>query len=127
MLPIGERIRSLRRDRNETQEELALVLGVSYQAVSRWENGDAYPDIELLPKLAAHYEVTTDELLGADEETRKTDKERRKQEFRDEISRCIRVKDRTGILSFGRKKGFGILVSVIKIGAGYLYSAERPE
>ncbi len=94
MLPIGERIRSLRRDRNETQEELSLVLGVSYQAVSRWENGDAYPDIELLPKLAAHYEVTTDELLGADEETRKTDKERRKQEFRDEISRCIRSKDR---------------------------------
>ena len=94
MLPIGERIRSLRRDRNETQEELSLVLGVSYQAVSRWENGDAYPDIELLPKLAAHYGVTTDKLLGADEETRKTDKERRKQEFRDEISRCIRSKDR---------------------------------
>ena len=55
MLPIGERIRNLRRVKNETQEDLALVLGVTYQAVSRWEKGDAYPDIELLPKLAAHY------------------------------------------------------------------------
>ncbi|MBE6725461.1 MAG: helix-turn-helix transcriptional regulator [Ruminococcaceae bacterium] len=94
MLPIGERIRSLRRAKDETQEDLAQVLGVSYQAVSRWENGDAYPDIELLPKLAAHYGVTTDELLGADEETVRADKERRKQELFDEINRCIREKDR---------------------------------
>ncbi|MBQ5355726.1 MAG: helix-turn-helix transcriptional regulator, partial [Clostridia bacterium] len=49
MLPIGERIRNLRRVKNETQEDLALVLGVTYQAVSRWEKGDDYPDIELLP------------------------------------------------------------------------------
>ena len=94
MLPIGERIRNLRREKNETQEELSLVLGVSYQAVSRWENGDAYPDIELLPKLAAHYGVTTDELLGADRATAQAEKERRKQEFRDEINRCIRANDR---------------------------------
>lgn len=94
MLPIGERIRNLRREKNETQEELSLVLGVSYQAVSRWENGDAYPDIELLPKLAAHYGVTTDELLGADSATAQAEKERRKHEYRDEINRCIRANDR---------------------------------
>ena len=94
MLPIGERIRNLRREKNETQEDLSLVLGVSYQAVSRWENGDAYPDIELLPKLAAHYGVTTDELLGADSATAQAEKERRKQEYRDEINRCIRANDR---------------------------------
>ena len=85
MLPIGERIRSLRRAKDETQEDLAQVLGVSYQAVSRWENGDAYPDIELLPKLAAHYGVTTDELLGADEETVRAERKKLIEERREDI------------------------------------------
>ena len=87
MLPIGERIRNLRRVKNETQEDLALVLGVTYQAVSRWEKGDAYPDIELLPKLAAHYSVTTDELLGADEETRKEEREKLRQDFLSRVTK----------------------------------------
>ncbi len=48
MLPTAEIIRTKRREKNITQEELAQFLGVSFQAVSRWENGQAYPDIELL-------------------------------------------------------------------------------
>ena len=94
MLPIGERIRNLRREKNETQEDLSLVLGVSYQAVSRWENGDAYPDIELLPKLAAHYSVTTDELLGADEETVQAERKKQIEERKDELI-VIRPKAKT--------------------------------
>ena len=47
-----------------TQEELAERLGVSYQAVSRWENGSTYPDIELLPVLAGLFGCTLDELVG---------------------------------------------------------------
>ncbi len=86
MLPIGERIRNLRRTRNETQEGLSEILGVSFQAVSRWENGDAYPDIELLPKIAAHFGVTTDILLGADEETRNTEREKRLENYRTALS-----------------------------------------
>lgn len=67
MLPTAEIIRSMRREKNVTQDELAQVLGVSFQAVSRWENGQAYPDIELLPKIAEFFGITTDRLLGADE------------------------------------------------------------
>ena len=85
MLPIGERIRNLRRMKNETQDELASVLGVSFQAVSRWENADAYPDIELLPKLAAHFDVTTDELLGTDDETRKKEREKLEADYRSRV------------------------------------------
>ena len=70
MLPIAEKIRSLRRGKNVTQEELANVLGVTFQSVSRWETGQTYPDITLVPKIAAYFGVTTDELLVADEETR---------------------------------------------------------
>ena len=85
MLPIGERIRNLRRAKDETQEDLAFVLDVSFQAVSRWEKGDAYPDIELLPKLAAHYGVTTDALLGADEETVQAERKMQIEKCREDI------------------------------------------
>ncbi len=64
-LKIAETIRRLRRDHGMTQNELADRLGVSYQAVSRWENESSYPDIELLPSIAALFGVTVDYLLGA--------------------------------------------------------------
>ena len=63
-LKIGNVIRDKRRAADMTQEELAARLGVSFQAVSRWENGAAYPDLELLPVLAGMFGVTVDELLG---------------------------------------------------------------
>ncbi len=63
---MGERIAFLRRKNSMTQEELAEKLGVSAQAVSKWENNVCCPDIALLPKIAALFEVSTDMLLGAD-------------------------------------------------------------
>ena len=66
-LAIGEKIRKLRRDKNLTQEEVASHLGISFQSVSKWERGDGYPDITLLPALANYFGVTTDELLGMNE------------------------------------------------------------
>ncbi len=64
-LKLAETIRRLRRDHGMTQNELADRLGVSYQAVSRWENESSYPDIELLPAIAALFGVTVDYLLGS--------------------------------------------------------------
>lgn len=66
-LIIGERIRNLRISRNLTQEEVAKHLGISFQAVSKWERGDGYPDITMLPAIAGYFSVTVDELLGMDE------------------------------------------------------------
>ena len=60
----GENLRTLRRGRNLTQEKLADVFGVSFQTVSKWERGDTYPDIAMLPGIADFFKVTTDELLG---------------------------------------------------------------
>ena len=48
---LGEVVRERRLDQNLTQEELAERLGVTYQSVSRWENGATYPDLELLPAI----------------------------------------------------------------------------
>lgn len=64
MNDIGERIRELRRKKDMTQEKLADSLGVSYQAVSKWETGVACPDLSLIVPLARLFHISTDELLG---------------------------------------------------------------
>lgn len=64
-MTIGERIKALRKKNNLTQEELADYLCVTYQAVSKWENGGSSPDLALIVPLAKIFHVTTDELLGA--------------------------------------------------------------
>lgn len=68
---IGEKIRLLRLQNKMTQEQLADHLGVSYQSVSRWENGVTYPDIEFLPAIAKYFSISVDELFGNDEEERR--------------------------------------------------------
>lgn len=62
----SENIRRLRKERELTQENLADFLGVSFQAVSKWERGESYPDIELLPAIADFFGVSADSLLGID-------------------------------------------------------------
>ncbi len=62
-MKLGEKIRSLRKSRNISQEVLAQYLGVSFQAVSKWENGDNLPDVTMIPAIAAFFEVSTDELF----------------------------------------------------------------
>ena len=66
MESIGKKIAFYRKARGMTQEELSEKLGVSPQAVSKWENDIACPDIQLLAPLAKILEVTTDELLSAE-------------------------------------------------------------
>lgn len=61
---IGTIIKKLRAENNITQETLATSIGVTPQAISRWESENGYPDIELLPALADFFSVSTDELLG---------------------------------------------------------------
>lgn len=60
---IGEKIRELRKGRNLSQEVLAQFLGVSFQAVSKWENGTAMPDVTLIPAIASFFGVFTDDLF----------------------------------------------------------------
>ena len=75
---IGKRIKELRKERHMTQEQLAELVGISFQAVSKWENGIALPDITLVPRLAQIFGVTTDELFAYNQN-----------EIRDEIEQCV--------------------------------------
>ena len=65
---LGRRIALLRKQRDLKQDDLARLLDVSPQAVSKWENDQTCPDIGLLPKLAQILGVTTDELLSGKQE-----------------------------------------------------------
>jgi len=66
MLYIAENLKALRKSKEWTQEEVAEIVGVSPQSVSKWERGDSYPDITLLPSLANLYKVSVDAIIGMD-------------------------------------------------------------
>ena len=65
-LKIGKKIRLLRKKNDVTQDKLAQALGVTPQAVSRWESEICYPDIETLPQIADFFGASMDELLCYD-------------------------------------------------------------
>ena len=71
MIKLGERIRELRQRDGRTQEALAGELGVTAQAVSRWEKGICCPDVEVIPSVANYFGVSIDELFGYDNERMK--------------------------------------------------------
>ena len=63
MIKLGEKIKSLRKQKNISQEVFARYLGVSFQAVSKWENGNTMPDVTMIPAIASFFSVSTDELF----------------------------------------------------------------
>lgn len=65
-IKIGSKIKTLRKKLKITQEQLAENIGVSFQAVSKWENNIALPDITLVPVIAHYFGISTDELLSYD-------------------------------------------------------------
>lgn len=70
MTSFGETVRALRLERNLTQEQLSGALNISPQAVSKWERGQALPDLPLIPALARALNVPADALFGMDDAAR---------------------------------------------------------
>jgi transcriptional regulator with XRE-family HTH domain len=95
-LNIGENIKRFRKERNITQEELSEILGVSFQSVSRWENGTCYPDLELLPTISNFFGITVDRLLGVNKVIEQENVKKILDEFQKAISvgnidKCIEI------------------------------------
>lgn len=82
-IKIGAIIKNLRTENSITQESLATAIGVTPQAISRWEAEGGYPDIELLPAIADFFSVSTDELLGY----KKSERECRLADIKKQMSR----------------------------------------
>lgn len=85
-LYIAENLKRLRQNCGLTQEQLAERLGVSFQSVSRWETGLSYPDVEMIPEIAAFFEVSTDVLMGVEKSTMEQNLERDKKRLRMDAS-----------------------------------------
>lgn len=66
MLKLSENLKKYRIMKNLTQEDVATYLGITPQSVSKWERGEAYPDITFLPALANIFETSIDLLIGMD-------------------------------------------------------------
>jgi len=97
-ITIGENLKKLRQEKGNTQENLSEFIGISFQAISKWERGEAYPDITLLPKLSAYYDISVDDLLGIGE----IRKQERIDEYQKESNR-IGSSDPQGQLEVWRK------------------------
>ncbi len=67
-MTLGEKLQTLRRSRGLSQEQLAEILEVSRQAVSKWENGDSTPDLDRLRAICTYFGVTTDYLIWEEPE-----------------------------------------------------------
>ncbi len=107
---IGSRISRLRKEKGMSQEVLAEKIGVSSQAVSKWENDQSCPDISLLPQLAKLLDITVDELLtGNSNEVRMMPKGQRKS--LEELTLRVRI-----LSADGDKIKVNLPMTLVKVG-----------
>ncbi len=132
-LDLGNKIRQLRHRDGRTQEALAEALGVTAQAVSRWEANGSYPDMNLIPSIANYFGVTIDELFGYE-----NDRERRidvlvteidnmndQNSGRDvNITECIAMA-RSALVEFPGNEKLMISLASALFKAGYVRYGER--
>lgn len=132
-IQLGEQIRKLRCSTGRTQDDLAQALGVTSQAVSRWEKDICYPDMELVPSIANFFGVSIDELFGYHNERAKkvdafVEKIRgmnRQNNGRDVcIDECIHLA-REGMVEFPANEKIMLSLASVLYNAGYVRYGEH--
>lgn len=109
---IGGMIYSLRKLKGLTQDELGAALLVSGTAVSKWECGKSYPDIEMLCKMADYFQVSADELIGrkvnkVEETDRYCSNKIESLQTASQLMDCYRLSCAEGLLAVEKKADMG--------------------
>ncbi|MBR3555225.1 MAG: helix-turn-helix transcriptional regulator [Oscillospiraceae bacterium] len=125
---IGAKIVALRHEQRVTQDMLAVSLGVTPQAISRWESENGYPDIELLPAIASFFSVSIDELLGY----RQSEREKELTSIHAEIKRLKEVGTIEERIRFARESlirfpGDDMIKEELAISLYFQWSEKREE
>ena len=127
-MTLGKRIMMHRKQLGLTQDKLAETLGVTAQAVSKWENDQSCPDITMLPRLAEVFHITTDELLGvvnAAEKAEPAEPEENVPVLEGTVENRRPGKDKHGFefnWEPGKRDGIFISVFILLVGGLYLVS-----
>lgn len=127
---LGEKIKELRKRDGRKQEDLAKALGVTSQAVSRWEANGGYPDMGMIPSIANFFHITIDELFGYN-----NDREKIIQEYTDkavimlnrdsDMTECIALL-RRGLEEFPTTNGLKIHLAAALNKEGWNHRGEKP-
>ncbi len=96
---LNENIAFFRKKRGITQEELANALGVTNQAVSKWESGKCAPDIQLLPDIAEYFNISIDELFGRSVNSDISTKIQSSKETSSKLDAAINIASKKGYIS----------------------------
>lgn len=132
MVVLCERIKELRRRHGRTQDMLASELGITAQAVSRWEKGICCPDIALIPSIANYFGVSIDELFGYDNErARKVDalceaiseRNRKNNGVDIDLDDCIALA-REALIEFPGNAKLSLALASVLFNAGYVRRGE---
>ncbi|MDE6661671.1 MAG: helix-turn-helix domain-containing protein [Anaeroplasmataceae bacterium] len=107
-IKMGNFLTELRKEKDLSQTDLAEIIGVTFQAVSKWERGEAIPDISILEKLASFYSVSIDEIIKGEVSV----KQIHKQEV---IVETIQSKEENGFLHQKRIFGFWFALAYLCI------------
>lgn len=111
---VGRRIADIRKKQNKTQRQLAEELSVTNKAVSKWETGEGYPDIALLPDLSFVLKISIDELLDNN-----PFKEQAGLEYLERIECRKECQNRINAFKNALCYGFGVILLFIMIPAVY--------
>ena len=98
---LGQRIKEEREKRQWTQDYLAETLNVSRQAISKWEVGSTYPDIDRLVQISNLFDITLDSLIKGDDSLKKS------------IVITKKARAQTNVWEFMRSTGWMMVIAII--------------
>lgn len=127
---IGEKIKELRKKNGRKQEDLATALGVTPQAISRWEANGGYPDMGMIPAIANYFHITIDELFGYNNDRDRiirgyNDKAQKMLNNNEDMTECIALL-RRGLEEFPDRVDFKTKLACALIKQGWEKNSEVP-